>query len=49
MKHLSIHRYWASALLGAAVLSGVPAYAQTTATHPLSEQEVRGLFVLVKT
>ena len=48
MKHLSIHRYWASALLGAAVLSGVPAYAQTTATHPLSEQEVRGLLRMVE-
>ena len=48
MKHLSIHRYWASALLGAAVLSGVPAYAQTTAPHPLSEQEVRGLLRMVE-
>ena len=48
MKHLSIYRYWASALLGAAVLSGVPAYAQTTVTNPLSEQEVRGLLRMVE-
>ena len=48
MKHLSIYRYWASVLLGAAVLSGVPAYAQTTVTNPLSEQEVRGLLRMVE-
>ena len=48
MKHLSIYRYWASVLLGAAVLSGVPAYAQTTVTSPLSEQEVRGLLRMVE-
>ena len=48
MKHLSIHRYGASVLLGAAILAGGSAYAQITATNALSEQEVQGLLRMVE-
>lgn len=47
MKSVSIRQYWASAMLGMAVLSATPAYAQSSVAA-LSAQETQGLVRMVE-